>query len=87
MTKVSKCNKIRYNTCPEMMILRWKISKWTTGLSWLLKSVNIFVIFCNFPIDEMRFMGYNACMKKCRSEHPDQKPVHEAGKIFSVLNH
>ena len=25
---------------------------------------NYFVIFCNFPIDEMTFIGYNACMKK-----------------------
>ena len=25
---------------------------------------NYFVIFCNFPIDEMTIMGYNACMKK-----------------------
>ena len=63
------------------------IAKETASETVLLKSVNIFVIFCNFPIDEMRFMGYNACMKKCRSERPDQKPVHEAGKIFSVLNH
>ena len=25
---------------------------------------NYFVIFCNFPIDEMTIMGYNAFMKK-----------------------
>lgn len=30
----------------------------------LLNLRNYFVIFCNFPIDEMPFMGYNTAMKK-----------------------
>ena len=30
----------------------------------MLNLRNYFVIFCNFPIDEMTIMGYNACMKK-----------------------
>ena len=48
------------------------IAKETASETGLLKSVNIFVIFCNFPIDEMRFMGYNACMKKCRGENVEE---------------
>ena len=79
---MSKCNKIRYNTPWIFVDSRIKISKGATALLRLLKSVNIFVIFCNFPIDEMEIIGYNACMKKCRSERRDIQADHEARQII-----
>ncbi len=50
------------------------IAKETLRPDGLLKSVNNFVIFCNFPIDEMEIMGYNACMKSAGARVSNRLP-------------
>lgn len=59
----------------------------------LLNLRNYFVIFCNFPIDEMPFMGYNTAMKKMLVTKPTVRrprsfvqPGQRADSTFKIVN-